>query len=332
VADHARRIGPIDVLVTGGAGFVGAALVARLRAEGATVVATDVATAEGVEPLDVTAGERVLDTFERLRPRVVVHAAAIVDDRASEDRCQRVNVGGTENVVDAAATVGIGRLVHISSVAALGLDPGPDAGPDSPLVFDTGAPYFDTKAASEALVRDAGARGALPVVVVRPGDVWGPRSEPWVLRPLGLMRRKIPILMGGGEGLMAHCWIDNLVAALLLAVEHPDAPGGVFQVTDGVDTTTYRHYLERLAEAAGLVPPRFSIPRPAALAAGVAFERWQRWTGGTPPFTRAAVRYICRTATYSTSSSREILGYAPHVGLEEGFDRLRGALRGGSGG
>lgn len=326
-ADPRAPSGPVDVLVTGASGFIGRALVARLEAVGMVVQATDVvAGARPTVRLDVTDGADAHDVLGRARPRVVVHAAAIVDERARQEVAQRVNVHGTSNVLDAAAAVGVERFVHISSIAALGVDPGPDADEDAPLVFDTGAPYFDTKAAAEALVRDAAARGALPVVVVRPGDVYGPGSGPWVERPLELMRRGVPVLIGGGAGLIAHTWIDNLVDGLVLACTHEDAVGGVFHITDGVHTTTFGSYLERLAGAAGLTAPTAGVPLGVAVGLGAVFEAAQRLTGRRMPFSRAAARYVCRQATYRIDRARDQLGYRPAVDLDEGFARLAAAL------
>ncbi|TNF28033.1 MAG: NAD-dependent epimerase/dehydratase family protein [Deltaproteobacteria bacterium] len=319
--------GPVDVLVTGAAGFVGRALVARLEAEGLAVQGTDVvAGAAPTVHLDVTDGAEVMDVFGRLRPRMVVHTAALVDVGLPQSRAQQVNVVGTENVLDAAAACDVQRFVHVSSIAALGLDPGQGAGPDSPLVFDTGEPYFDTKAAAEALVRQAMERNALPAVVVRPGDVYGPGCEPWVERPLGLLRRSVPVLVGGGDGLIAHTWIDNLVDGLLLACTHDGAVGRVFQLTDGVDDTTLKAYLTRLAAAAGLKPPRAGLPGFVGVGAGVLLERFGRLTGRTVPFTRQSIRYLMRKSTYDITAAREGLDYAPAVGLDEGFSRLAHAL------
>ncbi|MCB9729924.1 MAG: NAD-dependent epimerase/dehydratase family protein [Deltaproteobacteria bacterium] len=320
--------GPVDVLVTGAAGFIGQALVQRLLEEGVSVQGVDVAAGEvPTLRLDVTDGSAVLELLRRLEPRRVVHAAALVDDRGEYARFQEVNVAGTQNMLDAAAAVGVQRFVQVSSIAALGLDPGVGAGEGTPLCPDTGAPYFDTKAASEELVRHAMANGRLPTVIVRPGDVYGPRCKPWVERPLAMMRKKVPVLVGGGAGLMAHCWIGNLVDGLMLALDTPEIEGGIFQIHDGVDTTTYREYFTRLAQAAGLQPPRTSLPASAATALGRAFELGGKLVGGPVPFTASSVRYLCRTATYSIAASRDRLGYAPRVDLDEGMERLARWLR-----
>ncbi len=320
---RAEGPGEVDVLVTGAAGFIGGRLLTRLQSQGRSVQGVDLRAGE--QPtlhMDVTDGASVLDLFERLRPRRVVHAAAVVDDRCEPELFQRVNVGGTQNLLDAAAAVGVERVLHISSIAALGLDPGKDADESTPLCHDTGVPYFDTKAASEQLVRQASIEGRVPAVIVRPGDVFGPGSESWVLRPLGMMLKRMPLLVGRGKGLMAHTWIDNLLDGLVLALDTPRIEGLVFQITDGVDTTTYRDYFQRLAAAADIDPPGMSIPTSAARGLGSLFDGVERLTGRSGPLTRGAVEYITRRATYRIDAARQVLGYAPAVGFDEAFERL----------
>lgn len=318
----------VDVLVTGAAGFVGGALVDRLERDGVRVLGTDVRA--GTHPtlrMDVTDAGEVDAVIAQTRPHRIVHAAAIVDDRAPRTRMVAVNVRGTENVLGAAARHGVERLVHVSSIAALGFDPGFRAGAEAPLVTDTGAPYFDTKAEAEARARQLAARGPTEVVVVRPGDVFGPGSEPWVTRPLAMMRRRQPVLIGGGEGLIAHTWIDNLVDGLVAALEVSEARGGVFTLTDGVHDTTYRAYFARLAAAAAVPLPSLSIPKRVALVAARAAEVAGAVVRRPPPLTVGAIEYVCRRATYDIEPARTVLGYQPRVGLDEAMARLARGLR-----
>ncbi|MCA9538755.1 MAG: hypothetical protein KC620_07700 [Myxococcales bacterium] len=189
----------------------------------------------------------------------------------------------------------------------------------TPLALDAGG-YFGTKAISERLVREA--EGPPERVVVRPGDVFGPGSVPWVERPLALMRRHTPVLVGGGRGLIAHTWIENLLDGLVLAIDHPAAPGGVFTVTDGVQTTTCRDYFARLARAAGLRPPRVSVPVPVALLTARLGAR----LGVPVPFTASAVTYLARRSTYRIDAATRVLGYRPRVGLDAAMAALSGAF------
>lgn len=318
---------PTPILVTGAAGFIGGHLVRRLRAGGTAVVATDVSVRDGVTSLDVTRPNDIECVLAAHRPRAVVHAAAIVDDRGDRRRFLAVNVAGTSHMLAAAQRHGVQRFVQVSSIGALGLDPGLNADEHSPLVFSSGNPYFDSKARSEALAREFFARTGLPGVIVRPGDAWGPGSVSWVERPLELMRRRLPVLVDGGRGLMAHCHVDNLVDALLLALERSAALGTTVQITDGVAHTTYREYFGRLAAAADVALPRWSFGRRSGTALAAILETLAQWTGKQPPLTRTVVNYLARQSTYSIDLAQVKLGYQPRVTLDQGMEQLRAALQ-----
>ncbi|MBW1757717.1 MAG: NAD-dependent epimerase/dehydratase family protein [Deltaproteobacteria bacterium] len=314
---------PIDVLVTGSAGFIGGALVERLRAQGTRVAGADLRDGPLVDlHFDVTDDEAVRKVFEVHRPRIVVHAAAIVDDRGDPALFETVNVGGTRRMLEAARSAGCRRFVQLSSIAALGVTPGKNTDVDSPLIDDTGSPYFDTKARSERIARSFMDGGAMEVVVVRPGDVYGPGSVPWVERPLELMRKHQPVLIGGGRGLICHCHIENLVDGIELAMTHDDAPGGIFIIHDGSSSTTFRDYFTQLARAAGISPPRVSLPKSIAYAVARLTAVVHRLGGPPPPFTKSAVDYITRQSTYSIEEARRTLGYQPRVTLAAGMAAL----------
>ena len=318
-----RKTGPVDFLITGAAGFIGTQLVRRLIAEGFTVQGVDLlAGAEPTLRMDIGSPDEVAAVFERVKPRAVIHLAAIVDDRGAPELFERVNVQGTRHVIEAALRVGVQRLVHVSSIVALGFDPGPNAGEANPLVFDTGVPYFDTKARSEALVRDAMRDRDLPACIVRPGDVYGSQSVPWVIRPVDMMRKRLPVLVAGGRGLMAHCHVDNLVHGLTLAATHADALGQIFRIHEATGETTYRRYFTLLAERAGVPKPVFSLPFRFGVGVGRLFDQMHRHFGLHPPFGEGAVRYVARQSTYSLARARDVLGYQPTVTLEQGISSL----------
>jgi nucleoside-diphosphate-sugar epimerase len=313
----------IDVLVTGSAGFIGGALVGRLRAKGTKVAGADLRGGPLVDlHFDVTDDDAVRKVFEAHRPRIVVHAAAIVDDRGDPALFETVNVGGTRRMLEAARSAACRRFVHVSSIAALGVTPGKNTDVDSPLIDDTGSPYFDTKARSERIVRSFMDGGPMEVVVVRPGDVYGPGSVPWVERPLELMRKHHPVLIAAGRGLICHCHIANLVDGIELAMTHDDAPGGMFIIHDGSNSTTFRDYFTQLARAAGISPPRVSMPKSIAYAVARLTAVMHRLGGPPPPFTKSAVDYITRQSTYSIEEARRTLRYQPRVTLAAGMAAL----------
>ena len=317
-----------DVLVTGAAGFIASAVVRRLRDDGKNVVGVDVRLGPEVDQrFDVTDERTVREAFETHRPSVVVHAAAIVDDRGDPALFEEVNVRGTGRVLAAARASGCKRFVHLSSIAALGVAPTGRCDSRTPPVDDTGSPYFDTKARSERLVRSHFGDQGMEVVVIRPGDVYGPGSVPWVERALKLMRQRQPVLVAGGRGLMAHCHVENLVDAIKLATTHPDAPGGVFIIHDGSDGTTFGEYFGRLADAAGLKRPSVSLPVHAAYALADVTTLLHQVGGPQPPFTKSMVDYLARQSTYSIDEARTALGYEPRISLDDGMNSLASLLR-----
>jgi nucleoside-diphosphate-sugar epimerase len=241
---------------------------------------------------------------------VLVHAAAYVRQWGAMDDFIRVNVGGTVTVLDAAAAAGVERVVHISSVVVYGYD---DPGEQGEDVFRRayGIPYIDTKSASD---RIACSRGA---VVIRPGDVYGPGSVPWILRPLEMAAANRLAVPGKGDGVMLTCYIGDLAEAVLLGLER-GRPGAAYAVWNDEERVTFEDHWQRIAQIAGARPPR-RVPRAALEAAGAVMEAWARLRGRPPVFSAAAVTLIDRRGTVSTARARDELGWAPRVGHAEGM-------------
>jgi nucleoside-diphosphate-sugar epimerase len=249
---------------------------------------------------------------------MVVHTAAHVREWGSMDEFVRVNVAGTANVLDAGTQAGADRVVHISSVVVYGYE--------SPLEQDErafrrthGNPYIDTKSASDRL---ACRRGA---VVIRPGDVYGPSSVPWTLRPVQMARAGQLAVPGRGDGLMLPLYIDDLAEAVVLALDGGN-PGEAYTVWDDRARVTFEEHFNRLARIAGGREAR-RLPRPVLELVGMATERWAKLRGEPPAFTAGAVTFINRRGTVSAAKAREELGWEPRISYEEGMRRTQEWLR-----
>jgi len=305
--------------VTGAGGFIGNAVCRELVERGAEVVGLEVKpetaarvmeTGASFEACDVTdraALDRALEGVE-----LVVHTAAHVREWGSMDDFVRVNVGGTRNVLDAAERAGVERVLHVSSVVVYGYD--------APGELDEGAyhrtygiPYIDTKSASDALALRRGA------IVVRPGDVYGPHSVPWVVRPLELAKSNQLMVPGEGDGVMLPTYIDDLVEAILLALANGER-GRAYTAWDG-EPVTFEEYFNRIAAIAGGRPAR-RMPRPLATAVAAAFEAIASARGNPPRFSRNAITFIDRRGAASNRRLREELGWEPRVDLDEGMRRV----------
>jgi nucleoside-diphosphate-sugar epimerase len=314
------QLAETHVAVTGAGGFIGRRVCARLAAEGCDVAGLDVdpgaaglvadAGAEFVH-CDVTDAESVAAALAG-RERVV-HTAAIVSDWGPMEDYVRVNVGGTRNVLDAAQAAGAARVVHVSSIAVWGYEYRRELDEDAePRAC--GWPYQDTKSASDVLARRRGA------VVVRPGDVYGPGSLQWAVRPLEALKAGRLALPRGRDGLVTPVYIDDLVDCIVRALASDDAsPGQAFVAWDGrtVTATEFFHHYARMLG-------RDSLPTapPALHALGVrALELVARVTGKPPPVSAHAARYLMRSSAYSVRRAREVLGWEPQVTLDEGMRR-----------
>jgi nucleoside-diphosphate-sugar epimerase len=317
-------------LVTGANGFIGTHLIRRLTKAGCEVVAADMAPKASLQRkvvqvrCDVRKRPFVRAAATTRKIDYVVHLAALLGDWGAPSAFEAVNVTGTRHVLEETLAAGAKRVLHVSSIAAMGFEPGEGASEDAPLVTDSDA-YSATKARGELVARDLASEGA-PVTVVRPGDVYGVGSEPWVNRPLRMLKKRQMVFVDGGQGHFGHVHVDNLIDGFLLALASDRAVGRAYIVTDAEQDTTFRDYFTRLADAAGLPRPSISLPRPAALVLARGLERAARLFRFTPPITETAVRFVTKRCSYSITRARAELGYAPRVTLDEGMRRLAEAL------
>ena len=310
--------------VTGAGGFIGEAVCRALTAEGASVIGLDIdpALAPKVEAAgaefavaDVTDRAALDSAFDGVD--LVVHTAAYVREWGDMESFVAVNVGGTVNVLDAAEAVGAERVVHISSVVVYGYADESEQDEGAPR-RNVGVPYIDTKSASD---RIACRRGA---VVVRPGDVYGPGSVPWLLRPLELTRSRQAALPGAGDGTMLPIYIDDLVTWIVAAAKR-GAPGTAYTVWDG-EPIGFQELFASLAAISGGSEAR-KVPRPVLTAITAAAEGVAKLRRRPPRFGRHGVTLVDRRGTASNRRAREELGWEPQVSFAEGMRRSEEWLR-----
>jgi nucleoside-diphosphate-sugar epimerase len=315
-----------ETAVTGAGGFIGNAVCRALAAEGASVTGIEIDSRAAVRvraagasfaEADVTDISSLEEPFEGAE--LIVHTAAYVRDWGTMDEFVRLNVGGTVNVLDAAETAGASRVLHVSSVVVYGYHDESEQTEDASH-RTYGIPYIDTKSASDALALRRGA------VVIRPGDVYGPASVPWTLRPLELAKAGRHAVPGKGDGLMLPVYIDDLAEAVLLGLLKGE-PGRAYTAWSG-EAVTFGEYFDRIAAMAGAKPAR-RLPRPLLVAVSKATEAVAAARGETPAFSARAVTFVDRRGTASNRRARDELGWEPRVGLDEGLRRTEEWLRAG---
>jgi 2-alkyl-3-oxoalkanoate reductase len=304
------------IAVTGAGGFIGGAVVRRLAADGHDVVGVDV-DRRAQSLMDAVGGEfRHADLtvpasmFGALAGvGAVVHTAARVGEHGSMEEFVAVNVRGTRNVLDAAEAMHAGRVVVIASVAGWGYELNDDVVSEDAPPHPTGLPYADTKGATETLALRRGA------TVIRPGDVYGPGSGPWTVRPVRLLAAGRFALPGRGDGLITPVYVDDLVDAVVRAVVG-GAPGRAYTVWDG-EPVTALEFFGFYGAMTGR--PVRTLPRPLLMGAGAVMEAVARLLGREPELGRDAVWYVSRRAVFPNTRAREELGWEPRVSLVEGM-------------
>jgi predicted dehydrogenase/nucleoside-diphosphate-sugar epimerase len=317
---------PVDALVTGAGGFVGRALVARLRAQGRRVrvlVRRPVAAFTGDPGVQVVVGDLG-------DPRIVAHAvegAACVYHvgaamRGSVRDFEAGTVWGTRNVVDACLESGTPRLVHVSSLSVLdhaGRAPDAvltEASPYEPYPERRGA-YTRTKLAAERIVNEAIREHGLPAVIVRPGQIFGPGAEQ--VTPNGtiaLAGRWIAV--GKAAQTLPLLYIDDAVDALLLAATVPAAVGRTFNVVDPAPVTQH-DYLRHCRQAPGARLRVHRVPSWLLMLPALGVEMLGKLLHRDVPLSRYRVRSLRPLANFDGRAAREDLGWAPRVGAEGGL-------------
>ena len=326
----ASRRAPETVLVTGGGGFLGAAVAGRLAARGDRVFSFSRGehphlAGLGVEHIrgdiaDAGALERACRGVE-----VVYHTAAKPPPWGPLSDYRRTNVTGTAMVSAACRRAGVKRLVHTSTPSVLfsGRDlEGVDESTPYPPRWHS--PYAATKAAAEQQVLQAAADG-LPAIVLRPHEIWGPGDPHFVPRILARAHRLRRI--GDGNNLIDTTYIDNAAQAHLLAAdrlgENPGLSGRVYFISQGEPVPAWE-MIDAILKAAGRGPVKGRISHRSAWLAGWACELIYRGLrlAGEPPLTRFVADALARTHWFDIGAARRDLGYAPAVSTAEGLRRL----------
>lgn len=328
------------VLITGGRGLLGNAVIDDVRERGWEVVSLQRSPSgmagenaghgdvDGVRDVlgDVT-NPRVIDEA-MAGCTAVVHMAARVGIDGTWEQFESVNVGGTRTVLDAARRHGVAGFVQVSSpsVAHAGKPlVGAGAEPANPLTAR--GHYSRSKAMAEVLVLE---QDEVPAVAIRPHLVWGPGDTQLVGRIVSRARSGKLFMIDGGSALIDTTYISNAAGAIGQALDAitraPDAAraslrGRALVVSNG-EPRPVRDVLTQIVRAAGLSISPKSIPYAPAYAAGGAAEVVLARRGVEPPVTRFLVEQLATAHWFDQQETRRLLDWYPRVGLDEGMHRL----------
>ena len=313
----------MKALVTGASGFVGSAVLRHLVDAGhdARVLmrpSSDPRNIEGVacEPVVGDLTDPVSLRKAAAGCDAVFNVAA--DYRlwvADRDEMYRANVDGTRNILLAAAEAGAARIVHTSSVAAIGYrDDGDPADEDTPEDIERMiGPYKRSKYLADAEARRLAAEEGVPVVVVNPSAPFGPRDikpTPTGRMVVAFATGRMPAYIDTGLNVV-H--VDDVAQGHLLA--HARGVIGERYILGG-DNMTLRDILLVLAEHLGRAVPRIRLPRVPLFPGAWVSEIVGRLAGFEPALTLDALRMAEHRMYYSSAKACRVLGYAPRPGAD----------------
>jgi nucleoside-diphosphate-sugar epimerase len=317
---------PRRVFVTGARGFIGRALMRRYRDLGAAVCGVDV---EADPEWDVVAGDIGESGAWQDHARdcdLVINTAAVVSNTAPRELYWQISVNGVRKVIDAAVAGGASRFVQISSCAAFGVNA--PAGVDErwPIPVATGRHYVDAKAAGEHPALAAHASGEIACTIIRPSDVYGPGSRPWILIPLEMIRKGLFILPAHGKSIFSPVHIDDLVDGVVLAAGLESGAGQIITITGGkgLPCEEFFSYHWRWAGKSGS-PRSYSTATAVRIAETARIV--SRLLGKKTEAGRDTMLMLAKNKDWSIDKARRLLGYEPKVTVEEGMRRTESWLR-----
>ena len=257
---------------------------------------------------------------------VVVHGAARVGVLGTWSEFYNTNVVGTQNILSAASTLRVSRIVHVStpSVAHVG----------SSLVGAIATPavtghkrafYAESKAMAEIEALNAN-NNSCAVVAIRPHLVWGPGDTQLVGRIVQRAEANRLAMVGSGDALIDSTYIANAVSALVAAVDAlqigATCAGKAYVIANG-EPRTVRELMQKICDAAGVPFQPKKVPLSVALIAGSLVERiWPHVGKGEPPLTRFVAEQLGTAHWFDPRPAAHDLKWSPTVTLDEGFLEL----------
>ena len=314
------------VLVTGATGFTGGHLARGLKARGddVTAMVRSPQTAGALEDagISVVAGDLAkpdtLPSAVRGGYDVIYNIAALYRQAGLPDSVyHQVNALAVGQLIEAAASAGVRRVVHCSTVGVHGDIEHPPANEDAPL--SPGDVYQVSKVEGERIARAAAEKTGIDVVIARPSGIFGPGDRRLLKLFRGVARRKF-VILGDGKIFYHLTYIDDLVEGFRLCGEVPAAAGRTYILAGG-EIPTLNDLTAMIAEEARVPPPSLHLPVWPFWFAGAACEAICAPFGIEPPLYRRRVDFFTKSRAFDISRARAELGYAPRFDLRQGISR-----------
>ena len=314
----------MKVLVTGGTGFTGKALVRRLLDEGHQVVALDYKEGIKTKELRDWGAEVIIgsvtdkEIVKRCMNGVdIVHhvAAAFREVGVPEKHYEEVNVGGTRNVLEAAYAAKVKRFIYCSTCGVHGNvsnPPGDESSPIAPADY-----YQQTKYDAEPYVNEYFAKG-MKTVILRPAGIYGPGDPERFFMIFKRVAKGAFPMFGNGKTLYHSLYIDNLVDAFMLAMQDDKGDGQAYLIADE-DHIEIEDLVKAVARAMNIDVKIPHYPIMPLVIAGHICEKLCKPFGITPPIFPRRVDWYRQDRAFKIDKAKRDLGYNPKIGIDEGL-------------
>jgi len=296
-------------LVTGVSGFIGSKIADRLILEGYNVVGLihDNKPKEKNEKIQYVFGD--IRNKNSLKDAVkdvdiVFHCAAIVKDYGPKKIFDEINYKGTKNLVEICEKEDIEKFVFLSHIHY-----------ESDEITNH---YTRTKIQAEKYLIKKHKEKGFPVVIIKPGNVYGPGATTWVLRPLKSIQNNKIRLVDDGKGIFLHTYIDNLTDALTLAIKSDNVLGEKINITDGDNSVNWKDYFNFLSDISNTERMNKSISKNKAMFYAKIMVFLNKIFKIEPWVTPMAVRILTNKKTIDIKKAEELLGYKPRVDYKKG--------------
>ncbi len=318
----------ITCLITGATGFVGGRLAETCARRGLTVrglarPGSDASALEGcgaaVMRGDLTDSASIRAALEGAD--VVFHCAAKVGDWGPVEEYRAVNVEALRGLLEACRGRPLRRFVHFSSLGVYAAHHHHQTDETEPLPERHVDGYTQSKVESEQLALRYHREYGVPVVVLRPGFIYGPRDRTVLPNLIEKLRRGEVRYIGGGRRAMNCIFVGNLADAALTAMEKPEAVGQVYNLTDGEAVSKHR-FIEAVADGVGVPrPPALGVPLWLARMVAAWMEGAARRRGDREPprLTQGRLKFLGLNLDFSIEKAKRELGWRPPVSFDEGM-------------
>lgn len=313
-------------LVTGATGFVGSHVAEKLIQDGQEVIAfaRDSSNTTFLKKLgaqirygSLTDTASVFEATKGIDR--IFHVAAMTEEWIPKEISQKVNVQGTINLLEAAMENKIQRFFFVSSLAVMGIKNHYGTGVETQYP-KSGDPYIDTKIEAEKMVWKF-AKFGLPVTVLRPGFMYGPRDRRFMKRILSKLETGGFKFIGDGKNMLNLNYAGNFADAVLLASKTEDSIGQAYNIANDDKNLDMKTFIFKVADLWNYQKPQEHIPVPIAKIATILMETSARLMKKKEPplLTKTRLKFLSLNLEFDISKAKQQIGFQNRVNIDQGL-------------